>query len=95
MTIDPIPLRPRHVTPKRAFTASDQDKPSRPTIAAPVLVSKTAEKCIADIDRDLDCLYCVHGTLAGTEGVPDEALEALATLRDRMKRNIDTLYSLG
>jgi hypothetical protein len=84
MTVDPIPLRPRRVTPNQ-----------RPTIATPVLVSKSAEKCIAEIDRDLDCLYCVHGTLAGAEGMPDEALEALATLRHRMKRNVDILYSLG
>lgn len=83
MTVDPIPLRPRSVTPKR------------PTVATPVLVGKAAEKSIADIDKDLDLLYCVAGTLAGIKAVPEEALEALMHLRHRMKRNVDILYSLG
>lgn len=82
MTISYLSSRGSSVTPK-------------PTIATPVLTSKTAEKCIAEIDEDLNCLYCIAGTLAGTSGIPDEALEALMHLRHRMKRNIDILYTLG
>ena len=70
-------------------------KGKRPTIATPVLVSEHAEKHIAALDEDLDFLYCVRGTLAGTSGVPDEALEALAVLQSRMRRNVDALFNLG
>lgn len=95
MTVTHITPRLRRVTPKQTFTVSAQDKPSRPTIATPVLTGDPAEKCIRGIDEDLDCLYCVAGTLAAIDKVPEEVLEALMHLRHRMKRNIDILYSLG
>jgi hypothetical protein len=70
-------------------------KSPRPTVTTPVLPAATAEPHIAAIDEDLDCLYCVAGTLAGTDSVPDEAVNALKTLHARMKRNVDALYTLG
>jgi hypothetical protein len=70
-------------------------KPKRPTVATPVLASAAAEKCIAAIDEDLDCVFCIACMLDGTALVPDEAVEALRTLHRRMRRNVDALYTLG
>lgn len=77
--------------PNRGTTS----KSDRPTVATPVLVRESAERHIASLDEDLDCIYCVASTLAGTDGVPDEAVNALKTLHARMKRNVDVLYNLG
>ena len=83
MSIIDLPSREKPVTPKR------------PTLATPVLASQAAEKCVASLDEDLDFLFCIAATLAGTEGVPDQAIDGLNTLHARMKRNVDALYNLG
>ena len=70
-------------------------KPQRPTVATPVLVAEAAARHIAALDEDLDCVYCIAATISGTDGVPDEAVNALRTLHARMKRNVDALYNLG
>jgi hypothetical protein len=70
-------------------------KPQRTTLANPVLLPVSAEQPIAAIDEDLDLLYCIAATLAGTEGVPDEAVNGLRTLHARMRSNIETLYTMG
>lgn len=83
MTIIDVPFRAHNVTPKR------------PTVATPVLVKTSAEKCIASIDEDLDFLHCIASAVSRIQDVPDEAINALMTLHARMKRNVETLYSLG
>jgi hypothetical protein len=40
-------------------------------------------------------VFCIAATLTGSQDVPDEAVNALNTLHARMRRNIDTLYTLG
>ena len=70
-------------------------KPQPPTVSAPVLSATTAEPHISALDEDLDCLYCIAATLAGTDSVPDEAVNALRTLHARMQRNVNALYTLG
>lgn len=82
MTIIDLPSRGKRVTP-------------RPTVATPVLRDERVIKCIAEIDHCLDCLFCVYGTLAGSDFPPEEAVEALNGLHKTMRKQIDTLYTLG
>lgn len=83
MTIIDVPFHAKTVTPKR------------PTVATPVLVKDAAEKCIAALDEDLDFLYCIANAMSRIQTVPDEAVNGLRTLHTRMKRNVETLYTLG
>lgn len=82
MTIIDLPSREKRVTPKR------------PTVATPVLANQAAEKCVASLDEDIDHLRCAIDSLLYSSD-SDAALGALETIHDRMKRNVDTLYTLG
>lgn len=68
--------------------------PPRPTIANPVNAREQIGKCVTEIDENVDLLFCIYGTLAGSTEVPEEALEALSTIHKRLRRQCDALFAV-
>lgn len=69
-------------------------KPERPTIATPILNKERICKSVEEIDQNIDMLFCIHATLAGsTDEVPSEAIEALNAVHNRLRRLADNLFA--
>ena len=83
MAVIDLPSRGKPVTPKR------------PTISNPVLRGAALEKHVGNIDKDLDLLFCIYATLVGGGEVPEQAVEGLRTLHERMQIEVDAIYMLG
>ena len=83
MAVIDLPSRGKPVTSKR------------PTVSDPVTRGAAIEKHVARIDQDLDFLYCIYATLAGGGEVPEEAVEGLRTLHERMQNEVNAIYMLG
>lgn len=64
----------------------------RPTVANPVLNKDRLCKSLQEIDQNINLLFCVKGTIAGCGEVPNEAVEALDIVHDRLRKLTDALF---
>lgn len=64
----------------------------RPTVATPVLNKDQLCKSLEEIDENIDLLFCVKGTICGSTEVPNEAIEALNIIHNRLRRLTDALF---
>jgi hypothetical protein len=76
--------------PSRLTTA----KPERPSIATPILNKERICKSLEEIDQNIDLLFCVKGTIVGSQDVPDEVIAALNMIHGRLRRLTDNLFAI-
>ena len=68
--------------------------PKRPGVANPARKTEQMEKAMSELDEQINILFCVYATLAGSEDVPDEPLEVLIAAHKRLRLNCDKLFAL-